>query len=1717
MKIRNLSLRLLMIILLTTALALLMAACSRTQEGEYEAESPPETPVLDMTQMPLYIEGAADSRANMPVVMPLAWHDIFEIPKEGYTLVPEVFGAAGVDVSSAFVLTIPYGAPAGYTPAISIDGQPLPVVTHIDDGNFLVEPVSALGHNRLYIFRLLQDGAEDITWAIQTAAQFQITSTLPRHESVNVPVNTGIEINFSSRGHTDIREHFSIYPAVEGRFIQRGALTVFMPTNPLQQGQLYTVTITAGIGLPGTNEIINEDFVFSFETADDDPQRQNQHTDSVHFASVYTEYPSFEPPHINFRVNYQWGGTRPVVNIDVYRFSDNEQAVDAVHDLLAVPRWTWFAWRESFVDVSRLTRIADMVITESQTQDSWSWFETFHLPDALPPGFYIINASINNEISDQMILQVTDLAVQIFADQDTTLIWVNDMTTGQPVTGAQVHDTQRSGETDANGIVTLSGGMSDANDMLIVTAPDGKRCIIFYARYTGLHHPWGGWWGSPQPSDAYWTALQLDRTLFQRSDSLHFWGFAQNRERNEEINYITAVLTQGWGFGWSNARDTLHRQTFNVRGGAYTGEIALPNLDPGSYWLTIYHGDIVLGSVFFEVQDFVKPPYQMIVSADRRAAFVGESVTFTARTEFFEGTPVPELDVSYSLWGWQLRHDIWARNGTTDIDGEMEVTIAQINPDANAQGQTSLFFNAEATLPEIGWTHRSASVQVFVNDIDVQVRASRTGEDANISVNVHTITLDRLNDGTAEHSGDFLDRPVAGQSLPVEIVRVYWVPVRIGERYCFIERVVVPRYRHDRREEVIQRFNLTTGANGEATRDFTVPNRDGESYIARMSTTDGNGRRISHEVFIGRDWWNFFMNAESGEPFLEGGRPWGEGYDIGEEVTLTVMSGTEVLDRGNFLFVIASGGILEYRVGVNPLTFTFDDEHLPNATVYAVHFNGHTYHSGWGMRETLRFNSNSRELVLDITADQDVYTPSGTATITIRATDTSGNPKQAYINIAAVDEALFALRDYAVETLFNLYRNIPSGVQHNIATHATFASDGHDDMVLPLTGGWGGARDMQMDSDDAFFAAEEAEAGEPSAMRYGAGGETHIREIFEDTAIFAAIRTNAQGVATFSFRLPDNITSWRLTVSGISDDLYAGNDVSNIRVTNPMFVHYSINNVFLVGDEPTLGVNAFGTSLAAGESVTFEVWDYAAPDIVITAEGTAFERVNIPLWEMVEEGAHSIIIRAITQGGLSDAVRHNFQVIDSHRMMDVAEVYDVTQNTTFEAGRDGLTRITFTDRGRSQFLWDLMGMRWVRGARIEGLVMRREANRLIRQYFPDISLYVGEDSFNPQDYQLPNGGIAMLPHADSDLAVTVRLMPFIMDEINVHSLRNYLYNIFEGDNAENRTRALYGLAMLHEPVLMDLHNYAMVEDLPVQDVAYIALGFVALGEMHMAQTLYSSRILPYIQQISPYYRVYVGTTRSDILEATSIVALLAAQLNMPERIGLHQYTLLHHTNNLLVNIQQLSFITHEIQHVNDQPASITYTLFGEEVTRDLSLGQSFTLRIPAQNLHEFNLTNVVGDVGAVSIHRVPLAEVEIVDADITVTRSFFRAGENTARTTFDQGDLVRVQITIDYSRRALTGSYKITDFLPAGLVHVPASARFGSNDGTPGQWRHVTAEGQRVIFYDFNGRFDRVRTYYYYARVVSPGTFRAEGLIIQNLGVLDYLTIGEDDVITILG
>lgn len=1597
-----------------------------------------------------------------------------EEAKAGYTLTPVSYRANGIATDSTFILTTPdETTPEAVADMLSIDGEPAPTVIQEEERRFRIQPAAPFHGNTLYFFRVSQEGQDDVTWAFQTETSFQITSTLPSDQAVGVPVDSGIEITFSNVGYSPLDNHFSISPAVAGRFEYHDETAVFVPEG-LAYDTVYTVTLKAGITLPETGETLDEDYTFAFKTvAEPDAAKVEEPAAYFSLTSDYAEANSLMPASINIYTYFSDSELKnPAVDIQAHRFSDAETAISLIQMWRKVPTWAFRS--KELIDPSGMEQVMQFQTAVLDTD----WQHEITFPDTLDSGFYLITVTLEGQ-QQQMIVQVSDLPVQVVSDKAQTLVWVNDSTTGRGAAGATVYDplTGKVCGTDENGLAILDRALevSQRFERLDIIAEDGKQMIWMQPE------SWYGYdYAYHTVEQSFWSVLRLDRTLFQADDTVPYWGFVRPRSAEDTLpDAVTVTLTQGYGSGVYGSRDVLVKETVTVdENGIYTGALRLPVLEEGGYYLQAYVGDLLLDAVAITIDDYVKPQYQMQVTTDKKAFFAEEPITFTIQASFFEGTPVSALPVTIHSYGYNLIPR-GADSGVTDAEGKLEI-VYRFHPTEDAQGYSDVSFSAEATLPEAGEISAQAGPRVFINDIDMDVSSKRQGKNASMTVDVNTITLDRLNNGTAENSSDYLDQPVTGKQIDVQVVRQYYEKIKSGERYDFIEKKNVPLYAYESKEEILESFTVSTDQSGHAEKAFQVPDREGESYFLRLTCQDESGRRIEKKVYVGQGYPDPWM-ISSESYALEGEK---EAYQIGDEVSLQIKRGVEEIQNGNFLFVKMRDGIRDYAAGQDTYRFTFAEEDVPNIWVKAYYFDGQGYASGSLLQECLELDTADKKLNLEIQFDKESYRPGDTCTVTVTATDQAGVPKETNLNLSVVDEALFSLKDYSSDTLLHLYRLLYAGRYYEAATHN---SAGY--IIAGESAGGGGA--------------------------YGPMSSSPPRSNFQDTAAFASLRTDANGKGSYTFTLPDNITTWRLTAAGVSDDLCAGDTTVQIPVTKPCFINYTLNDTFLIGDIPVVGVNAYGTGLRGSDRVRFTVWDQAAPDQAYTAEGNAFERINIPLWEMNTAGTHSLVIQAETDSGLSDAVVHTYRVLETYREMETAQYYDVTTGTEFAAGEDGMTEITFTDRGRGKYLYLLRSLLYPYGDRVEKLTAEREAARLIQAYFPELELHYDEAQFDPSLYQRA-GGMGILPYADVDLELTVKLMPYVKDEIDRIALKDYLYRCFEGDNAANKLCALYGLAQLHEPVLIALDRYAALDTLSVEDTVYLALGYLALGEAEKASQIYDARIAPMLEQQTPYYRVNTGTDSDDILKATSAALSLAAQLDKPEQEGMYQYCMDNNTEDILVHLEKLTYASYALQKAESAQARITYQLFDETYSRELGNGGSYTLRIPSQNIDKLKLLEVTGDVGAVAVYNVPMTSIGSTDPNITVRRQYYKGNTNEPCTEFNQGDLVRVQLWIDYSQKALQGSYQVTDYLPAGLAYVADSAKIEDEASYGyGYQRYCTVEGQKVTFYDYNRLFDQGYLYYYYARVVNPGSFQAEGLLVQNLYAKDAFTIGESNRITI--
>lgn len=1594
-------------------------------------------------------------------------------PKNGFRLVPQNSDSTGIAVDTEFLLeTEDNYSLEEIRNAFSIDGEPAPTIEELDENFFSIKLARPLMENSLYTFRLKTD--KETTWVFQTQATFKITGSLPAEKSINVPVRTGIEIYFSHENFSDFEKHFEITPAVKGRFEFRKKTAVFVPDG-LEYDTVYTVRIKKGIRLQGTDREISEDYVFSFETQ----SRNTNYTPSPNeiITTIYTgrylyDFAPNEIPEILVSYSiYNTSTTRftpPKINaqIGVYAYKDFESFVKAIEEKNTTPYWAQ-SYFKKYVPVDDLEKVLffEQVLNEGSNSNYGQLY--LKLPKELPEGYYILDGNWE-DARFQTFLQITNTGIYIAESNTKTLVWLNDLSSQKPIEGAsikfigydKVYYTGNDGVAffDSIGVPSQNNYTYDFyvynryNKLMTVTTKEGKSSVLDCSSYAYLNE------------NNYWTYFYTDRGMYKSDDTINIWGLVKNRYTDEQIDYLTLELNSGRYYNST----PIVKKNIQLNNSFFEASIDLPNLPEGYYYITLKKGDAIIVNQYLTVQNYIKPSYKLEITKDKKAIFVDEKATFNIKAAFFEGTGVSDVNITYNVSGSQLNGNISYTTKQADSKGNLSV---EYSPTAveNVQGIRIATLYARATLPESGDISASDSLQVFINDINIQGNAEIKDDVATVSAKVNKIVLDRINNGTAENSYDYLGDPVANQKINGTIYKNVWVKTEAGTYYDYISKTTHKIYSYKLQKDRIGDFSMTTSSDGTASYSFNAPELSSGYYTVEISSIDGNGRKISYTLYCGKVY--DYSKYNNYNYTLEGSK---DSYRLDESVDMTFMYGGNPLADGSYLYFKSQNGIYDYELGTSSsYSFNFSERDIPNTTVYAVYFNGKTYvyrscNASYDIQE--------KNLTIEASTDKDFYKPGDNATVYVNVKDPDGNGVKSSVNISVVDEAFFYLKDQNVDLLKTLYTYVGSGVyfqgnSHSLEKNQTYYDYGRIvDAPNASEGGWGG----------------------------GDKSEPNVREDFKDTAKFITIQTDDKGRGQATFKLPDNITSWRVTLSAISEDLYAGVDKSNIIVTLPFFINYSFNTTYLEGDKPILGVNAYGNGLDKNDEIVFEVIGSDESSPKLTVKGKAFERINIPLWTL-KEGKQDITIKAYSDKGYSDAVKHSFNVVKSYYQIEKALFYDAEPNMTVTGGKSGYTNLLFQDKSSGMYLSDLLGIRFYYGNRIDQIVSTYTASVLISKYFKDV--FTDNQLSKPSlaEYQQSDGGLSLLPYSSSDLELTAKLASLVKGMVNTTQLKEYFYNSLETETVSNKIKALYGLSVLKEPVLLELEKVTNIDNLRVKDLIYLALAYCELGDISTAELIFQNRIGSYIEKFEPYYRVNTEGDKDDILEVTSLCAYLASKIKAPESEGLYEYCLKNYTKDILISVEKLLYISNALENQESMEGKITYSLAGKTNTVTLSNGASHYISLLPSQLADFKITDVEGKVSVVSIFKDDDLESSKLDEQITVKRTYLHTnGIPLSSNTLKQGDIIKVKLEWNISNTAQDGSYLITDYLPSGLK--PYNSYWNT-------------EGQMIRFYAYNR--SSVRYIEYYARVISPGTYTAQGPTIQSMVSTSSINIGKTETVTI--
>ncbi|NLL05618.1 MAG: alpha-2-macroglobulin [Clostridiaceae bacterium] len=1598
--------------------------------------------------------------------------------KNGFRLVAQNSDSSGIAIDTEFLLeTETSYSLEEIRNAFSIDGEPAPNIQELDKDFYSIRLARPLMENELYTFRMNMD--KETTWVFQTQSTFKIAGSIPGEKTLNVPINSGIEIHFSHENFSDLQDHFEITPAVKGRFEVHKKTAVFVPDR-LEYDTVYTVRIKKGIKIQGTNREIDEDYIFTFETASRSESSTPSPDQITTFIKVNRYLYDFSPSEnpevlVNYSLHSNNGRTftPEVMNakIGIYAFNDFDSFFSAIEEKNSTPYWAT-SYSKKFTPVDTLQKVLDFEQVLNENTSSRYGYTYLKVPQALPEGYYVLDGNWK-DTRFQTFLQITNTGMYISESNTKTLVWLNDLASQSPIEGASISykgydDVYYSGDNGLAYFDSLNMPVNNNNNYyynyysynrynryMIVKTKEGKYSVLDCSNY------------SYNSENKYWSYFYTDRGMYKSDDTINIWGYIKNRYDNEQIDYLTAELYHNH---YNKNSTPIIKQNLDVNNSFFEGSIKLPDLPEGYYYIALKNGDRVIINQYILIENYTKPSYKLEITKDKNAIFVDEAANFNIKAAFFEGTGVSNVNITYNVNNYQLGGNIPSTTRQADLKGNLDIKYYP-TVSSNVQGICSSTIHARATLPESGEIQASDSLRVFVNDIDIQSSAKIDNGKATVSTKVHKIDLDRLNNGTASNSYDYLGDPVGNQRIHGTIYKNTWIKTENGTYYDYINKTTYKRYSYNLQKEIINTFSMITASDGTASYSFNAPKIPDSYYSVEIGSIDGNGRNMYYTLYCGEVY--DYSRYNNPTYTLEGDK---SSYKLGESVDVSFKYGGEALPEGSYLYYKSQNGTYDYQTeNTSSYSFSFNEKDIPNTTVYAVYFNGKTYVS---RSYNASYDAQEKNLTIEASTDKDFYKPGDNFTINLDVKDLNGNPVKSTVNISVVDEAFFYLLDQNIDLLGSLYAHVNSGVYFEGKSHSL---------------------DLGQNYYDWSDTANNATSPESGGGGNKSSSEPSVREDFKDTAQFITIQTNKDGRGQATFKLPDNITSWRVTLSAISEDLHAGSDNVNMIVTLPFFINYSFNTTYLEGDKPILGVNVYGNGLEENDNITFEVIgsDESSPKLTVT--GKAFERINIPLWTL-KEGKQDITIKAYSDNGYSDAIKHGFSVVKSYYQIEKAMYYDLQQDINIAGGKSGYTSIVFQDKSTGMYLSDLFNLRYSYGNRIDQIISNYTAANLIAKYFNDI--YTGGELPKPSlsEYQKADGGLSLLPYSESDLELTAKLAPLAKSMVNSNLLKHYYYDKLESKDVSEKVKALYGLSVLKEPVLLELEKISQIDNLSVKDLVYIALAYCELGDKSTAEQIYKNRIYSYVEKFEPYYRVKADDNKDNILEVTALCAYLAARVQALESTGLYAYCQKNYTRDILIGIERLMFISNELENQQPSEGKITYSFAGESRTVTVSNGSSHYISLLPFQMADFKITKVEGAVSAVSIFKENILEINELDEDISVRRTYlFTNNIPLSSNTLKQGDVIKVRLDWDINSAALDGTYQITDYLPSGLK--PYNSYWNS-------------EGQKMSFYVYS-RLPWNNYIEYYARVISPGTYSAQGPVIQSMSSRDSINTGKTEIVNI--
>lgn len=1550
----------------------------------------------------------------------------------------------------------------------------------------------------VYSISITTDGNR-MSWAFQTKDSFRVKSVFPSKGSTQVPADTGIELYFNQDvKSSDIGKHFTITPALDGRFEQFDDKTVvFIPSERMALDTAYTITLDAKTpSLSGG--ALGEEYSFYFRTQVSEEDYNGYHPFQYYYSdNIVGTYTSADPLVVRLYASSEFKDVETSVNL--YRF-------DTLDDFMDASR-AYIESHENYIPTAGLELTAEF--SQKLTVDEQYWYTAYVVfPESPEPGWYLADittvdgqgATANRHA--QKLIQITDISVYSQTANNQILFWLNDAATGEPIADATISVCGKTAKTDGDGLVIMDISYEELESYENVLLDDvyysNIKSIRRYqdVRITDGDRQFGSfidfYYNEETPVDQlYYTYIYTDRAVYQPSDTVNYWGVVLPRHDGVKIPSTVTLDCNDSGEYPDGLEISVGKD------GTFKGQVTLDKQRSGWLRLSFYLDDRFLVSTGVTVMEYVKPVYTMDLSLDKDYYRKGDKMNASLSLNFFDGSPARNVPVYVSYESGERVSD------NTDENGLLK-TVYEIKASRDTNGTpVQQYMNADTSGAEDTGVYLYKYVTVFQSDYIMNAKIDKNDDGWKLALEGYAIDFGVVDSG--EYNLGQKDELLYGDPADLTgtaiITEVEYIKSRTGEYYDFINKKTVERYTYDRVEKIINSVDVNIKNGLFESENLDYPENTDKYYVIDVNINAPDGSVLTQSLYLGGPFYRddydtnqpkryYFMLNESDYLSYYYYYSTQNQFGVGDTINATLVDQFKTSpETGRTLLTVL--GDRHYTANVTDETnFNLDYEldYIPNALLLGAYFDGsHVYTVS---PTTILYRRDDNSLTMTVTPDKERYAPGDTVTLDILATGPDGKGAEVSYLLSAADEAAFAVMDQYVDILGTLYA-------YKWINYSQFAS--YTDQ-LDLNSG--------------------AEMGE--------GGNDGIRRKFMDSAAFATGKTDKNGKATVSFKLPDNITSWRLTglavgskYSGEFNVPLGGQKISNVASGLPFFINQVLNTRYLAGDTIGLNLRGGGEAISSDSEVTYTVTikDGSKQVAKSSVSGEAGQ-YTLLTFDSLPAGTYTVLTQAEC-GEYKDGIELTVEVVDSLLSTKRKVSGDLKDGLSIDAKRFPVT-VFFCNTADMLYFDILYDMLSSYGSRADQAIAKAAAGKRYNALNPILpALY--SDTVDVSSDELFNwsSGVRLFPYADRDVLLTAKAVAAAPDLFDAAELTGYFENILVWDtnSAVEKAAAYMGLAALRSPYLTETKEAldSSVETGDLEAGLYLATALALYGANDEAAAWYEEHLAPLLVSGANTLSVKTAENAHYNYKMTAGAAALTALIGHDDCFKLYNYINNNRSVTYLPILEKAVYIN-VYEPSKDSGAAFTYKSDGKTITQTFKDYYMVYMELSETQLAKGDFKVKEGNVSYTAYFTGGLESLEPnlpdgVSLDVKYSGGEVSIGEN-----------VTVSTTISFDKNAPVGYYTISLIVPSGLRFSNVTD-YAYNCG----WYYNIGESGNITFYinpssyaktgegnAFNEKYMPASvTIAYVAKAVLPGQYIVEAPAVTYSGTNELFT-GERSTIKVV-